>query len=436
MKMKLNIQLIIIGVFVLFTVVGFTLFSNSSAKAKNAVANIVVWGTFSDTILNTFAETVSTKTLKIEYVEKDPATFERDLLEALAAGNGPDLFVVSQEDALRYQKFVYQIPYQSYSRRAYENTFIEESQIFLTDQGIVALPFLIDPLVMYYNRALMASSFIIKPPEFWDELITLVPKITHKNNAGAITQSGVALGTFDNIAHPKEILSTFMLQAGNKIVARGGVNNQLQSIMLQSFSGISNPADSTIRYYTSFADTTKENYAWNASLPSSTQMFTSGDLALYFGYASELSGIRAQNPNLNFDVTLMPQTRNSGVKATYGKLEGIAISRGSHDINNAILAAAALTGKVAVTSVSQQVGLPPVRKDLLALVPTDASYTSVFYNSAIIAQGWTDPDSIGTNALFKRFVDSVNSHVVEPFAAAQRASVDMDALLKPYNVTP
>lgn len=434
MKMKLNVQLIIIAAFVLFAAIGFILFSRASNSAGKDVANVVVWGTIPSQIMNTFASNVSNKTLIVQYVQKNSATFERDLLEALAAGTGPDLFIVSQDDALKYQKFVFQIPYQSYSKRAYQNTFIEEANIFATDQGLIALPLMVDPLVMYYNRTLLASAFITTPPEFWDEIVPFVPKVTRRSPAGAIAQSGIALGTFDNVANAKEILATFMLQAGNRIVGRNTTTGNLESIMLQSTSGISNPADSAVRYYTSFADATKENYTWNSSLNNSTNAFVAGDVALYIGYASELTGLRQQNPNLNFDVTLIPQTRNSGIKATYGRLQGIAVSKGSKNINAAIIAAGALTNKDSVTAISQQVGLPPVRKDLLALAPTDASYTQVFYNSAIISQGWLDPDTALTKDLFKQLIDSVNARLVDTFQAVQRASVDIDGLLGQYNI--
>jgi len=86
--------------------------------------------------------------------------------------------------------------------------------------------------------------------------------------------------------------------------------------------------------------------------------------------------------------------------------------------------------------ISQQTSLPPVRKDLLALAPTDASFTQVFYNSAIISQGWLNPDTLASRDIFKRLIDSVNARLVDSFQAVQRASIDINAQLQQYNVTP
>ncbi len=46
----------------------------------------------------------------------------------------------------------------------------------------------------------------------------------------------------------------------------------------------------------------------------SKNMFLAGDLALYFGFASELDDLKNKNPNLNFDVTLFPQTGDLNLK--------------------------------------------------------------------------------------------------------------------------
>ncbi len=430
--MKLNVQIIIITVFVLFGVVGFILFSRSSGGGNSGSQTVVVWGTLPQIVMVPFAEKVTTKEYIVQYVEKNSETFERDLLEALAAGTGPDLFFINQENALLYRKFVYQIPYQSYSRRTYQNTFIDEANLFLTNDGIIALPLIIDPLVMYYNRSMLSSAFITNPPQFWDELVTVVPKLTRRTESGAIAQSALAFGTFDNINHAKEILSTLMLQAGSSLIGTN-VNGKLQSLLSVQTSVVSNPADSALRFYSSFANSGMENYTWNSSLPNSSQMFTNGDLALYIGFSSELPGIRQRNTNLNFDITLIPQTRNSPIRATYGRITGLAVSKGSKNISGAIVTAGNMTKAQNVTEISIQLGLPPVRRDLLSLRSNDESYLSVFYNSAIIAQGFMDPDMNKTRLIFKRMVDNVNAGITESFQAVQRANSDINSLLSPYN---
>lgn len=432
--MKINAQVIIISIFVLFGAIGFILFSRSGGggSSQNNAA-VVVWGTLDESIMRTFAEQVSTKNTSVTYVQKNQATFERDLLEALASGTGPDLFFVSQDNALKYQKFIYQIPYQSYARRTFENTFIDEARLFLTDTGIVAFPLIVDPLVLYYNRSILSSSFVTTPPQYWDELITLAPRLTQKSTSNAIMQSGIAMGTFDNVANAKELLTALMLQTGNPVVAKDSAG-RWQTVMSQIVGGaVTSPADSALRFYTSFSDSTKENYTWNASLPNSRQMFANGELGLYVGFASDLPIIRSMNTNLNFDVTLLPQTRNSTLKATYGKIQALAVSKGSKNPAAAMVVANAMTNAANTTSISQQFGLPGARRDVLSVLPNQQTYLAVFANSAIISRGFADPDTAGSAGVFKRMIDNVNARIAEPYAAVQRAVADMNSLLAQYN---
>lgn len=430
--MKLSIQTISIIAFAAFAIGGFLLFANSSGSGASKVQTVVVWGTLPDTVMRPLVEIASTKQTLIEYVEQDSATFERTLLEALASGTGPDLFLITHDTALQYQKFIFEIPYQSYSRRVFQNTFTDQANAFLTPTGVLAFPLFTDPLVMYYNRSILSSAFITTPPQFWDEVIGFSTRVTLKNTTGALQQSAIALGTTNNIKHFKEILAMMILQAGNPIITQEA-DGRFASVMNTSFAGIGSPADSALRFYTSFADSVKENYTWNTSLPESSQMFTNGDLGLYIGFASELPTIRQRNANLNFDVTLVPQTRGSATKATYGSITGVAISKGSKNPSAAVTVASLLASAPVAGNLSNQLGLPPVRRDLLANQPADATYVATFYNAAIIARSFPDPGVEGTRAIFKRMVDNVNARIADSFNAVQRADTDIQTLLAPYN---
>lgn len=432
--MKLNLKIISLVVFGVFAIGGFLLFANSSGGGGSNVQTIVVWGTLPDSVMRPIVESSGTKQLLIQYVEQDAENFERTLLEALAAGTGPDLFLVQHDNALQYQKFIFEIPYQSYARRTFQNTFTDQANVFLTATGITAIPLYTDPLVLYFNRTILSSAFITNPPQFWDELIALAPRLTVRNPSGGIQQSAIALGTTNNINHFKEVLTTMILQSGSPVVSRAA-DGSLDSALNRSFAGVANPTDSALRFYTSFSDTLKENYTWNTSLPESAQMFANGDLGLYIGFASELVGIRQRNANLNFDVTMVPQTRGSAIKATYGSMTGIAISKGTKNVAGALNAASLLAGSASVTALTNQLVLPPARRDLLSAQPADATYLATFYNAAIIAGGFPDPNTASTKAVFKRMIDSVTTRLTDSYSAIQRADNDMKTLLAPYKVS-
>ena len=207
----------------------------------------------------------------------------------------------------------------------------------------------------------------------------------------------------------------------------------LQNALSNSNSSINqNGAEAALSFYTQFVDPVKSIYSWNTSLPLSRDMFTAGDLALYFGYASELGNLNARNPNLNFDVALMPQSQSSSVKMTYGKVYGLAILKSSPNVVAATNAFYALTSSAAQTVWSNESGYPPVVRSLLTQ-KTSSPFMSVFNTAALQSQGWLDPNRSATNEIFNDMIGSVISGDKQPSGAVQDAGNSLDQLLKGFS---
>ena len=58
-------------------------------------------------------------------------------------------------------------------------------------------------------------------------------------------------------------------------------------------------------------------------------MFAKGALAMYFGYASEMSEIKNRNPHLNFDLAEVPQIKGDKSKTSFAKIYALAIMKNS-----------------------------------------------------------------------------------------------------------
>jgi len=97
-----------------------------------------------------------------------------------------------------------------------------------------------------------------------------------------------------------------------------------------------------MRFYTEFSKSNKDSYTWNRSLPPSRSMFEAGDLALYFGYASEYKAIKLKNPHLNFDVAMMPQVGPTATKLTFGRMYGVGVVSASKNQAGAFYAGTCL----------------------------------------------------------------------------------------------
>lgn len=429
---NIGLQNVITTIFIVGAVGALLVFSGlidvGSRNQSGARGSVTVWGTIPYSVMQKYIDRSKDSNLNITYQVQSERTYESDLVNAIAAGRGPDLFIMPHEEILRNKDKIFELPYENLPRATYQDRYIRQSSLFLAETGILALPLSVDPLVMYYNKNLMNSAFILDVPEFWDELIRFSPEITNRNANGRITISGAALGTFDNIDSAKELLSVLMIQNGNRIVGVDPSTMQYRSL-LSLDQGAYNQTLQALEYYTSFANINNANYSWNEALPPSLDMFIAGDLALYFGRASELNDIRRKNPNLDFDVAFIPQLRSNPRKATFGYMNGIAVSKQSDNIPGALAVASRLTGGDVVEDLSAELNQVPARIDLLRNKPEEA-YLNLFYNSAIIADAWVDPDPRLTDPLFRNLIRNVNTGALSAGEAIGRTHTELNDILK------
>lgn len=381
--------------------------------------NIAIWGTLPGDSVRAMTDQLhqTYKDVNFSYSQKKPETFQLDLVNALASGVGPDLVFISPAEVIQNKDRLLEIPYTSLPQATFQNAFTDQGSLFLTSTGVLGLPFVVDPLVMFYNRDLVAGSFTVNPPKTWDELVALNKKVTVKDDAGKLVTETAALGTFDNITHAKEIIAALILQTGNKIVAWDPYTKKYVSKFSQADNAGNSGVANALSFYTAFANVNDaDRYSWNGSLPMDKDQFIAGKLATYFGYASELEGIRQKNPNLNFEVSVFPQRSQGSLKATYGKMTALAVIKVSKNIPLAVAMAQQITGKDPVTQyLAYETTVIPARRDMVTLDSEDAHKT-LFNKSAIIAQGFLDPDQVQTTALFKKFIDQINSGIAQPSA--------------------
>ncbi|MEK7116859.1 MAG: extracellular solute-binding protein [Patescibacteria group bacterium] len=423
-------QIILMGVFGVFLIGGVIIFSAYRGNTKNAV-NVVVWGTipqisFSNIIQST--PLYQSKEYNVQYVEKSEDNFDANFIESLASGDGPDIFMLPSEKILKHRNKVFPIPYNVFTERQFKDSFIEGAEIYMAPEGVLALPVSVDPLVMYWNLSLFTEAKITQPPKYWDEFYNLANVISKKDGALNISKSAVAFGEFTNISHAKEIILNLAMQAGTPVTIWSG--GKVQSVFGDSFSKPTMPAEAAVNFYTEFSNPAKPSYSWNRSLSNSTSYFLSGDLALYFGFASEIANLQLKNPNLNFDVANMPVSREGGINVSFAKFNAFAITKSSKNPNAAFGVISILAGADGAKSFSKVLRLPPPRRDLLNQKPANA-YESVFYDSAIRAKGWLDPSPDETNAIFKNMIESITSGRARTGGAVNQASRELaDLLLK------
>jgi ABC-type glycerol-3-phosphate transport system substrate-binding protein len=428
--MKGNLfQVVVIVIFIAAAIFGVLVFSGAipiGGKDESlGQGTVVLWGTFPASIVAPVVNDFNNlnKTFVVRYIEKSEATFNEELLEALASNQGPDMFFLPDDLAFRYANKIFPIPYASYPLNTFKNVFAGAGEVFLTSKGITAFPMTIDPLMMYYNRSMLDANDVIYPPTSWDEMINVAPLLTEKDESNKINKSAVALGHYSNVIHAKDILATMFMQAGNPIVTE--TEGTFSSVLDSAIGNYNLP--SILKLYTNFADPNNVVYSWNKSFPNSDDAFSAENLAFYFGFSSELKSLINKNPNQNFFVAPFPQIKNSTFKRTGARVTGLAISAFSKNFNTAYTAANMMATGDFASKFALALNIPPARRDLLAVKGTDA-YSPVFFSSALFAKSWPDPSPEDTENIFSGMINSVLSNNMTVLDAIKDADSKMSLL--------
>ena len=437
MKTMTTFQIILTVSFGVVAVLGVFFFSiarfNTGADAPgNTQGGVVIWGTIDESVvrgvITRLQETY--KGFDVTYVQKRDEVFDQDLVESIANGVGPDAVFLSHDLIERHKQKITQIPFESLSVRTFRDTFVEEAELYLTNTGMIGFPFLIDPMVMYWNRSIFANAGLARPPREWVEFHDLARTLTMKDAAGNITRATAPLGGFSNITHAKSLVTLLIMQAGNPIIEYNNETGNRRVVLTANDNNGSTPVISALDFYTEFSNPSAASYTWNRSLPNSQDLFVSGDLALYFGFGSELQEIRKKNPNLNFDIVMMPQIQGETTRMTFGKMQAITVLKSAKNPQGAFVAMRELTGTIATQYLIEHSNYAPVRRDLVNNVNPRNPYKSVLYTSGLIARGWLDPNPDKSNLIFRMMIENITSGLQSPESAVSRANNELNLLVK------
>ena len=435
-----NFQTILLGIFIggfVFAVLIFSGLINLDSKETSEIGlsgNIVIWGVLPRSYFTEAMDLMSSKNegLYLKYVEKKIDTYQTELVEAFAKGVGPDIYIISTDMIKENESFVYKIPYTSYPEKNFKSSYVEGADIYLDGQGVFGFPILSDPLVLYYNNDILSNNSIVNPPKTWDELFDLNSKLTKKDGNGIISQSMIALGSYNNVNHAKDILATLLIQNGNNLIRKEieDVNTVYSSVLRENPLGYSVlPIDATLDFYMIFSNMSSPYYSWNRALPNSLDMFTSGKLAFYIGRASELFKIQSQNPNLSFNVTELPQMKDTNFKRTYAEIYAMVVNKNSVNLSSSVGVAGSFALVDNSRTISTLSSLPPVLRSLLSERPKDNSYLETFFDSVIISRSWLDPNEKKTEVIFRDLIENISSNALGVSDAVNKANSQINLLI-------
>lgn len=388
--------------------------------------DLTMWGTPPISAVGSQLTSLSlsgVRPLAIRYVEKNADNFERELIEAIADGSGPDLVFIPDSLIISLARRIQPLPINQVTERYFLDTYAQAAEAFWGPAGAFGVPIVIDPFFFFWNRDHLQSAGIAKPPTQWSALPGLSERLTVRNRSFEISRSTIAMGENANIRNAREILATFLLQSGNPITEYSGTS-------LLSVLGDKNLQTSidALTFFIQFSNPTLPLYSWNRSLPEARDAFIADRLTFYLGFASEARTIRDKNPNLNFDIAPMPQPLSSKIKTTLARSYGIVALRTSPKVGDAVnvILSSFMSSDISATLASA-LNVAPARRDLLSVPPGDV-YGASLYESAIMGRSWLDPDPEASAGVFERMINSAISGEKEPLGAVTRAQQELESI--------
>lgn len=415
--------IILLGGVVVVIIIGLIIFLNLRPNLNPAPPpKIAVWGlephdAFSGVVANYPYGTVT-------YTQLDPANYRAQILAALAAGNGPDVFEIGNRDLPLWQSAL--APFLASSTTVSALQLAAQypdvvTQDFVAGGELYGLPLTLDTLVMVYNKDIFNTAGIATPPATWDQFDGDVPKLRITNAQGQITQAAAAIGgSTASIQNAPDILSLLMLQNGTQMTDAQNIAATFatQSVGIKAFN-----------FYLQFANPTSPYYTWNDGMGNAVDSFVAQKTAVVFLYASDLAALKAKAPYLHFGIAPMPQPTGATIAVNYPKYYGFVAAKAGQTTAawNFILYLTELSG--VGTTYQTAVGAPSALRTDIAADATNPDL-AVFAAQALTARSWYEADSAQAEAALNQAITSVLTNAADSTQALTQAQTAISALMR------
>lgn len=337
--------------------------------------------------------------LTVSYRRFDENSYEDLLINRLAEGKGPDIFILKNSWVAKHQDKIFPLPQEilRFSALDFQKIFVEAAydDLVSVKNEILGLPLFIDTPALFYNKDIFNSSGLSQPPKTWEETIAASRRLTKKTQLGEISKPGLAFGTIANTEHFFEIINSLILQRGEAVIGK-----KTKEI------GLGPKAAEAFDFYQSFSDPASSNFSWNARFPQSLDDFAQENSSMAFGFASDLKRLRAKNPHLAFGVSSFPQPEDARLKAVYADYFFPTVSKSSKNIEAAWQFVYFITSRNQAQKYLEKTGRPAARRDLVAGAPLIPELDA-FWKQSLIAKSWPVPDEKAVKRVFQDAMESV-----------------------------
>ncbi|MBN2087322.1 extracellular solute-binding protein [Candidatus Peregrinibacteria bacterium] len=360
--------------------------------------------------------------------------YENLIINEIAEGEGPDVFMIHNSWITKHQKKLYPLPLNQpivMNADLFRQTFFQSaSDDLIIDEQVYGMPLAIDNLAIYYNKAFFKDLLATtdQPGNVWEDIKEQVFQLTKRNNSPErFALSGIALGRADNISSAVDILYAIMQQYGVQFYD----DKEEQAIFANNqgagAGGIAKPGVEAFNLFTSFGLPSYKNYSWNEYItgysPSEMEIgpFVRGKVAMIIGYPYLYDVITqvVQNAQKSGDdhidiedvgIAPFPQLV-SGAEATkrdtYASYYPLVVARTTDMPEEAWSLIQYLTSADALQTYHKKTNRPTSRKDMVSEQQTEALF-GAFAFQAPFSKSYKIFDD---NAYRKVFADAIQSVV-------------------------
>lgn len=224
------------------------------------------------------------------------------LTTAFAANSGPDVFVMSPGDFLKYANSGVAMDLTSYFKDDIKKDFLPSSiEAVTVDNKILGIPFEIELLGLYYNKDLLADAGV-EAPTTWNELIEAVKTLKGKYTEVAPLLIEPTMGYYQNFTwYP------FLWQGGGNVID--------STARKETFEGAA--AENALKLW---GDLIKAGAPAKLSIPltNDTSLLGGGQAAMQVCGTWAVAGLETDYPDTNIGLVPLPIPEGGKAATTAG----------------------------------------------------------------------------------------------------------------------
>lgn len=254
--------------------------------------------------------------VRVEFLSFPYGVFTTKLAAALSTGEGPDIINIHNSWAYNYIKsgVVLALPEGEFPRARLRREFFPLLDSFRRDGAYYGLPIGASNLALYYNKDMFRKAGLDpdRPPRTWREFERAAEKMTRRDRAGRILQTGAMLGIPDGQGW-NFFVEGALRQFGARIVSK-----DLKRVLWDGPEGVA-----ALRWYTGFI---KTRNIYSHLLPHDYDCFRLGLGAMMINGGWQVGTLKRDAPDIDYGTAPLP-VGEKGIRATYGTYWASCVTR-------------------------------------------------------------------------------------------------------------